>query len=97
MSQEIWSENHMMACSSVYLSVSTHLDLGDLIRAVSEHINVHLETNEEVLLRCLQEVLEEPGVPVKERRSGDQEAEADRKHCCDVTPTSRQRTQWRRC
>lgn len=52
----------------VNLSAGGHFDLWHLRRLVSEHINVHIETNEEVLLCRLQEVFQEPDVPEQDTR-----------------------------
>lgn len=48
-----------------HLSASGHLDLGHVLRPVGEHVHVHIETNEEVLLCRLQEVFQEHDVPVQ--------------------------------
>ncbi len=53
---------------SVYLSAGGHFDLGYLLRPVGEDVNVHFETNKEVLLCCLQEVFQEHDVPVQKVR-----------------------------
>lgn len=53
----------------LYLSAGGHFDLRHLLRPVSEHVNVHPETNEEVLLCRLQEVFQEHDIPVQKSRS----------------------------
>lgn len=52
---------------SVYHSAGRHVHFGHLVRAISEHVKVHPEANEEVLLRRLQKVLQEHDVPVQRR------------------------------
>jgi len=47
-----------------YLSVFGHVDVGDLVRLIGEHVVMDPVTNEEVLLCCLQVVAEEANIPV---------------------------------
>lgn len=56
-----------VGAAPLHLSASSHVDVGDVIGPVSKHINVHIETNEEVLLGCLQELFQEHDVPVQIR------------------------------
>lgn len=47
-----------------WLPAGEHFDMGHLVWPVCEHISVHIETYEEVLLCCFQE----PDVPVEKVR-----------------------------
>lgn len=56
-----------LVTGSIYHSAGRHVHFGHLVRAIGEHVKVHPEANEEVLLRRLQKVLQEHDVPVQRR------------------------------